>query len=83
VLRLVDDYVALYQERSRRVEAEVRAIESGVYSEASWPEYEARLRRSLSRADPAVLDARVAALKQRWLALGKRAAAAPEDHLSA
>ena len=79
-------FVDSQRERSRRVEAEVRALETDVYSEASWPAYEATLRASLQRngTDEAALETKIAAFKQRWLALGRRAAKAPpEEHLSA
>jgi hypothetical protein len=82
-LALVDEYAALHRERSGRVEAQVKAQEASVYSEASWPEYEARLRKSLSGTDEVAVEAKIAAFKQRWLALGRKASAAPEEHLSA
>ena len=81
----VDAYVAAQRERSRRIEGEVKALEAGVYSEASWPAYAERLRASLRHSGTAENDveSEVAAFKERWLALGRRAAAAPEEHLSA
>lgn len=81
----VEAYVAAHRERSRRVEAEVKALEAGVYSEASWPTYAEKLRASLRHAGSGdeVVEQKVAAFKQRWLALGRRAAASPEEHLSA
>ena len=81
----VDAYVEAQRERSRRVEAEVKALEAEVYSEASWPAYAARLRASLSSAGTTeeAIERKLAALKERWMALGRRAAAAPEEHLSA
>lgn len=81
----IDAYVAAERERSRRVEAEVKALEAGVYSEASWPVYAEKLRASLRCAGTADEDVeqKVAAFKQRWLSLGRRAAASPEEHLSA
>ena len=82
-LEVVDEYAALHRERSRRVEAQVWEQEASVYSEASWPQYEARLRKSLSGTDAAAVETKIAVFKQRWLALGKRASAAPEEHLSA
>jgi hypothetical protein len=81
----VEAYAAAHREQSRRVEAEVKALEAGVYSEASWPEYAERLRRSLRGAGTTdeEIERRLGALKERWMALGRRAAAAPEEHLSA
>ena len=81
----VEAYAAAHRERSRRVEAEVKALEAGVYSEASWPAYAERLRRSLSTAGTSEeeIERRLVVLKQRWTALGRKAAAAPEEHLSA
>ena len=81
--RLVDEFATRYRERSREVESRVKAIEADVYSEASWPAYEARLRASLSGGAAEEVEAKIAAFKKRWLALGKRAGAAPEEHLSA
>ncbi|HEU5316599.1 MAG TPA: hypothetical protein VFX49_10850 [Chloroflexota bacterium] len=81
---LVDEFAARHRERSRVAEAQVKAIEADVYSEASWPAYEQRLRASLSGgAGVEEVEAKIAAVKKRWLALGKRAGAAPEEHLSA
>jgi hypothetical protein len=80
------DFVALHRGHSRDVEAQVRALEADVYSEVSWPAYEAKLRTSLERAgtDPKLMAAKIAAFKQRWQALGRKAASAPpEEHLSA
>ena len=81
----VEAYAAAQRERSRRVEAQVKALEAGVYSEASWPAYAEKLRASLRTAGASEQDVeqKVAAFKQRWMALGRRAAAAPEEHLSA
>ncbi|HET7771023.1 MAG TPA: hypothetical protein VFN74_19780 [Chloroflexota bacterium] len=81
----IEAYAAAQRERSRRVEAQVKALESGVYSEASWPAYAERLRASLRSAGTSDEDVerKVSAFKQRWVALGRRAAAAPEEHLSA
>jgi hypothetical protein len=81
----VDSYVAAQRDRSRRVEAEVKALEAGVYSEASWPAYAAKLRASLISAGTSdeAIERKLAAFKQRWMALGRRAAVAPEEHLSA
>lgn len=84
--RAAGAYVDMQQERSRRVEAEVKALERDVYSEARWPDYEASLRASLQQhgADAGAIDAKIATFKQRWLALGRRArAAGPEDGRSA
>ena len=74
-------YVAQQQERSQRVEAAVRQLESGIYSEARWPAYEATLRANLMRQgiDSAEVDAKVAAFKKRWLALGRKASQAPPE----
>ena len=82
-VRLANEYVSGNRERSRRVEQEVKALEASVYSEGAWPEYEARLRRSLPELGAAEMEARITALKRRWLALGKKASASPEEHLSA
>ena len=79
-------YIETHREHSRVVEAAVRALEADIYSEARWPAYEMTLRASLGRAgtDPVMIDEKVAAFKQRWLGLGRRAAKAPpEEHLSA
>ena len=86
IAEVASAFVDAHRERSRRVEAEVRALETDVYSEASWPAYEATLRASLQRngTSGADLEAKITAFKQRWLALGRRAAKAPpEEHLSA
>lgn len=74
-------FIDLYREVSRRVQQAVQELERGVYDETAWPAYEAQLRASLARqgADPAAVDAKVAAFKQRWLALGRKAAAAPPE----
>jgi hypothetical protein len=82
-LELIEEFVALHRERSRVIESQVRALEADVYSEASWPPYEARLRHSLKGGTPDEVEAKIAEFKKRWLALGKRAVAAPEEHLSA
>lgn len=81
----VEAYAAAQRARSRRVEAEVKSLEAGVYSEANWPVYAERLRRSLRGAGTSdeEIERRLAAFKERWTALGRRAAAAPEEHLSA
>lgn len=82
-LGLVDEFAALHRDRSRQVEQAVKALEAGVYSEESWPVYEARLRDSLSGAGADDVETKIAAFKKRWLALGKRVKSAPEEHLSA
>ncbi len=82
-VRLADEYVSRHRQRSRRIEQEIKKLEAGVYSESAWPEYEARLRRSLPGLEPAELEEKIATLKRRWMALGKKASASPEEHLSA
>jgi hypothetical protein len=81
------EFVERERERSRRVEAQVRALEADVYGEAAWPAREAQLRAALggSGTSAAEVDAKVEAFKQRWLALGRKAAkSGPEEqHLSA
>jgi hypothetical protein len=78
----VEAYVAAERDRSRRVEAAVQQLERDIYAEAQWPAYEATLRASLRRQGiaAAAVDAKIAAFKRRWLALGRKAAAAaPEE----
>ena len=74
-------FVAEHQAGSRRVAAAVQELERGVYDEARWPGVEAQLRASLAKqgADQAAVEARVAAVKRRWLALARKAAAAPPE----
>jgi hypothetical protein len=78
---VADAFVALHRTASRRVQQAVQQLESSVYDEARWPAYEAQLRASLASqgTDQATTDAKVAAFKQRWLALGRKAAAAPPE----
>jgi hypothetical protein len=82
VAQVVDAYITLQRERSRRVETAVQELERDIYGEAQWPAYEATLRASLQKqgAPGAAIEAKIAAFKRRWLALGRKAAAAaPED----
>ncbi len=86
VSEAAEAYVERHREKSREIEAAVRTLEADIYSEARWPAYELTLRASLKRAgsDPTLIDGKVAAFKQRWLGLGRKAAKAPpEDHRSA
>ena len=78
--RAADAYVAGQQARSARVGAIVQALERGIYDEAQWPAREATLRSTLGRQgmDAATIDARVAAFKKRWQALGRKAMASAE-----
>ncbi|HEV2122071.1 MAG TPA: hypothetical protein VGW38_04750 [Chloroflexota bacterium] len=79
-------YIEAHRERSRRIESAVAALERAIYDDAQWPAYEAKLRESLERhgGDPAAIEAKIASFKQRWQALGHKAAKAlPEEHLSA
>lgn len=78
-------YIDANRARSRQIEAEVKALESEVYSESSWHEREQALRASLVSAGTSreAIDAKIALLKQRWLALGRKATAPSEEHLSA
>ena len=74
------------RERSRRVEAQVRALETDVYDEAAWPAREVQLRAALSGTGAAAadVDSKIAAFKVRWLALGRKATrGGSEEHLSA
>jgi hypothetical protein len=74
-------YVEVHRERSRRVERAVQQLERDIYDEAQWPAYEATLRASLQQhgvgAD--AIEARIAAFKRRWSALGRKAASAPPE----
>jgi hypothetical protein len=74
-----DAYVAEHRDASQRTEAEVKQLETSVYAEDRWPAYEARLRTSLVSQgnDDAAVDAKVAAFKQRWLALARKTALTP------
>jgi hypothetical protein len=72
----VDAFVEAHRERSRRVEAAVRALERPIFDEDRWPSHEATLRAALERQglDEEAIAARVAKLKARWLAAGRRLA---------
>ncbi|HEX2037780.1 MAG TPA: hypothetical protein VHS99_26720 [Chloroflexota bacterium] len=74
-------YIKLQQARSERVGAQVQALEQGIYDESRWPAYEATLRANLARQQlsPEALEARIAAFKRRWLALGRKAAAQGQE----
>ena len=76
-----DAFVAQHRDTSRRVQPAVHQLERNVYDEARWPAYEAQLRASLTKqgVDPAAVGEKVAAFKRRWLALGRKAAAAPPE----
>jgi hypothetical protein len=75
-----DAYVAGQQARSARVGAIVQALEREIYDEAQWPAHEATLRATLGRQGmaTATIEARVAAFKKRWQALGRKARAGAE-----
>ncbi len=76
-----DAYVSEHRNDSRRVATDVQRLEASVYAEDRWPAYEAQLRASLSGSggEAAAIDAKVAAFRQRWLALGRKAAASPPE----
>lgn len=81
VAAAADAYVATQRERSARVGAAVQELERDIYDEARWPAYEATLRATLQRQGltGTVLQAKLAAWKKRWLALGQKAATSPRD----
>lgn len=81
VVAVAEAYVAMQRERSARVAVAVQELERGVYDESRWPAYAATLRATLQRQGlvGAVLEAKLTAWKKRWLALGRKAAASPED----
>jgi hypothetical protein len=81
VAAAVAAYVECGRERSRRVGLAVQELERAIYSDAQWPAHEATLRASLLRGGAASedIDARIAAFKRRWDALGRKAAAAPPE----
>lgn len=72
-------FVAQHGARSRALAVEVAALERQIYAPSRWPAYEAQLRANLLRHDdPASVEAKVAAFKKRWQALGRKAATDPE-----
>ena len=72
-------FVEAHRLSSRRTAAAVSELERDIYAESHWPVLEAQLRASLSRQGVADVDARIAAFKQRWEAVGRKAAATPPE----
>ena len=76
-----EEYLAEHRDASRRAGTVVQRLERDLYADDRWPAYEAQLRASLSAqgSDPSTTDAKIAAFRQRWLALARKAAAAPPE----
>lgn len=80
--RAADAYIASQRERSRRVAAAVRDLERDIYDDSRWPAHESTLRATLARqgVHGAAADAKVAAFKQRWQTVARKARqAGPEE----
>jgi hypothetical protein len=73
-------FVAGLRERDGRARPVVRELEGAIYAPARWPEYAATLSASLRKQGlpAAAIEARLARFRQRWDALGKKAAGAPD-----
>jgi hypothetical protein len=76
-----DAYVAEHRERAARAGAAVRELERAIFNDSQWPAYAETLRASLSRQglEAGAIEERVARFKQRWEALGRKAARGPEE----
>jgi hypothetical protein len=76
-----DAYVAEHRERAAHAGAAVRELERAIFRDSRWPSYAESLRASLSRQglEEGAIEERVARFRQRWEALGRKAAREAEE----